>query len=68
MSRCRHTRFSSLPFAAAATPIAKLVCERLASRPKLVFCLRYGAALLLFAVCLCYIALGNYNPSIYTQF
>ena len=66
--------FSPMTFAAlafgvvAATPVAKLVCERLSSRPRLQFALRYGAALLLFALCLFYIALGNYNPSIYTQF
>ena len=54
--------------AVAATPAAKLLCEKLSSRPKLQFALRYGFALVLFAVCVFYIALGNYNPSIYTKF
>ena len=52
----------------AATPAAKLICQRLESRPKLQFALRYGSAFVLLALCVCYIALGNYNPSIYTQF
>lgn len=51
-----------------ATPAAKLVCQKLSGKPKLQFALRYIAAIAVFALCLCYIALGNYNPSIYTQF
>ena len=52
----------------AATPLAKLICEKLESRPKLQAALRYGAALALLVLCLFYIASGNYNPSIYSQF
>ena len=52
----------------AATPLAKLICERAASRPKLQFALRYGSAVVLLALCLFYVALGNYSPSIYTRF
>jgi alginate O-acetyltransferase complex protein AlgI len=52
----------------AATPIAKLLCEKLGGRAKLQTALRYGAALILLALCLFFVASGNYNPSIYTQF
>ncbi|MBO6062229.1 MAG: MBOAT family protein, partial [Clostridia bacterium] len=51
-----------------AAPVAGWLSEKLASKPKLLIWLKYGAAVLLFALCLCFIASGNYNPSIYTQF
>ena len=53
----------------SATPLLSHIVSRLAlKRPGLAFALRYGAALVLFVLCAAYIALGNYNPSIYTQF
>ncbi|MBR3382113.1 MAG: MBOAT family protein [Clostridia bacterium] len=52
----------------AATPAASLVDSRLAGRPKLRAALRYSAALVLFVLCVFFIASGNYNPSIYTKF
>lgn len=52
----------------AATPLAKTICEKLSGKPKLQMALRYGSALLLLVLCLFYIASGNFNPSIYTQF
>ncbi|MBQ1818360.1 MAG: MBOAT family protein [Clostridia bacterium] len=52
----------------AASPAAERLGERLEAKPKLAFALKYGAALILFALCVCFIASGNYNPSIYTQF
>lgn len=52
----------------AATPVASIIDGRLEKKPKLRFALRYSAALVLLALCLFFIASGNYNPSIYTQF
>jgi hypothetical protein len=52
----------------AASPVAERLGERLSAKPRLAFALKYGAALILFALCVCFIASGNYNPSIYTQF
>lgn len=54
--------------AAAATPIASVIDGKLEDKPKLRFALRYSAALVLLVLCLFFIASGNYNPSIYTQF
>ena len=54
--------------AVAATPLAKMVCEKFSSRPKLQAAMRYGSAFVLLVLCLFYIASGNFNPSIYTQF
>ncbi len=52
----------------AATPAAKLLCQRLTSRPKLQFAVRCVCSLVLLALCLFALASGSYNPSIYTQF
>ena len=52
----------------SATPAAKLLCSRLDKKPALQTAVRYVCAALLFALCLFYIASGNYNPSIYTKF
>ena len=52
----------------AATPIAKIVCEKLDKKPVLQAVLRYGAAVALFVLCMFFLASGNFNPSIYTQF
>lgn len=54
--------------AVCATPLAAYLMKKAEARPKLAFALKYGSALLLFLLCLCYVALGNYNPSIYTKF
>ena len=54
--------------AVAATPAAKLLCAKLDGRPKLQAAVRYGTALVLFVLCVFFIASGNYNPSIYTKF
>ena len=54
--------------AVAATPAAKLLCAKLEGRPKLQAGVRYGTALVLFVLCVFFIASGNYNPSIYTKF
>lgn len=52
----------------SATPAAKMLCARLDKKPMLQAAVRYGAAAVLLIVCLFYIASGNYNPSIYSQF
>lgn len=52
----------------ASTPIAKVICSKLENRPVLQVALRYGTALVLFVLCVFFIASGNYNPSIYTKF
>lgn len=52
----------------AATPIAKYLCGKLSGKPVLQAWIRYGAAVVLFGLCLFFVASGNYNPSIYTQF
>ncbi len=54
--------------AVGATPAAKLLFAKLSGKPRLALALRLCSAVLLFALCLFYVALGNYNPSIYTQF
>ncbi|MCR5809138.1 MAG: MBOAT family protein [Clostridiales bacterium] len=51
-----------------ATPLAKIVCSKLDNKPVLQAVLRYGIAVVLFVLCLFFIASGNFNPSIYTQF
>ncbi|MBO4848466.1 MAG: MBOAT family protein [Clostridia bacterium] len=52
----------------AATPLAKMLCAKLDGKPRLQACIRYGLAAVLLVICLFFIASGNYNPSIYTQF
>lgn len=52
----------------SAAPLAKLLCGRLEKRPGLQTAVRIVSALILFALCLFFVASGNYNPSIYTKF
>ena len=51
-----------------ATPVMRILCSKLDDKPLLQASIRYGTAVLLFVICLFFIASGNYNPSIYTQF
>lgn len=52
----------------SATPLCSIICSKLDKKPGLQAALKYGSALLLLALCLFFIASGNYNPSIYTKF
>ncbi len=52
----------------AATPAARIIGEKLSGKPRLQAAVRYGAAAILFVLCIFFVASGNYNPSIYTQF
>ncbi len=52
----------------SATPLCSIICSKLDKKPWLQAALKYGSALLLLALCLFFIASGNYNPSIYTKF
>ena len=54
--------------AVSATPALKLIMNRLENRPALSAVLKYCSALILFILCVFFIASGNFNPSIYTKF
>lgn len=54
--------------AISATPVLKLVMNKLENRPVLSAVLKYGSAAILFVLCVFFIASGNFNPSIYTKF
>lgn len=54
--------------AVSATPILKIITDKLKDKPVLSAVLKYGSAVILFVLCVFFIASGNFNPSIYTKF
>ena len=51
-----------------ASPLFAKIAEKLKNKPVALNILRYGSAAAVFILCLFFLASGNYNPSIYTQF
>lgn len=52
----------------AVTPLPRLLFEKTVRKPVPREIIRYGSALALLALCLCFMASGSYHPSIYAAF